>query len=193
MKTWMVAAALAVVVAYAVVVFNRLTRQRNVVREGWSGIDVQLRRRTDLVPALIETVKGYAAHERSLFEDLARTRSASVAASDVGGQAAAERALAGSLGRLLALAEGYPELKADRNFLDLQHQLAEIEDQIQMARRYYNGAVRNLNTTIQSFPELLLARALGFKEASFFELSDRAEGASPRVAFDAGKPNAGKT
>ena len=188
MKTWMVAAALAVLVVYAVVVFNRLTRQRNVVREGWSGIDVQLRRRTDLVPSLIETVKGYAAHERSLLEELARTRSASVAASDVGGQATAERALAGSLGRLLALAEGYPELKADQNFLDLQRQLADIEDQIQMARRYYNGAVRNLNTMIQSFPELLAARAFGFKEEPFFELADRAEGASPRVVFNAGKP-----
>jgi LemA protein len=186
-SSWMLAGALAVIVVYIVVVFNRLTRQRNVVREGWSGIDVQLRRRTDLVPALIETVKGYAAHERSLFEEVAHSRATSVAASDVGGQASAERALSGSLGRLLALAEGYPSLKADQNFLDLQRQLAEIEDQIQMARRYYNGAVRNLNTAIQSFPELLLARALGFQEAAFFELADRGEAASPRVVFDAGR------
>jgi LemA protein len=184
----MIAAALAVIVVYAVVVFNRLTRQRNIVREGWSGIDVQLRRRTDLVPNLLEVVKGYAAHERELLEEVAHRRASSVAASDVGGQAAAERALSGSLGRLLALAEAYPQLKADQNFLELQRQLAEIEDQIQMARRYYNGTVRNLNISIQSFPELLLARVLGFKEEPFFELGDRAEGATPRVAFEAIRP-----
>jgi len=185
---WIIAASVAVIVLYAAVVFNRLIRQRNVVREGWSGIDVQLRRRTDLVPNLIEVVKAYAAHERGLLEEVAKTRASSVAASDVGGQAAAERALSGSLGRLLALAEAYPQLKADKNFLELQRQLSEIEDQLQMARRYYNGTVRNLNVSIQSFPEVLIARPLGFKEEPFFELDDRSEAAPPRVAFEAGKP-----
>ena len=184
---WIVAAIAAVIVVYLIVVFNRLVRQRNVVREGWSGIDVQLRRRTDLVPNLVETVKAYAAHERSLFEDVTKNCASSIAASDVGGQATAERALSGALGRLMAVAEAYPQLKADKNFLDLQTQLSEVEDQIQMARRYYNGTVRNLNTSIQSFPEVILARALGFKEAPFFELGDRGEAAAPQVAFQGGK------
>jgi len=185
---WILGAFVVLVVVYAVVVFNRLIRQRNVVREGWSGIDVQLRRRTDLVPNLVETVKAYAAHERGLLEDVTRKRASSIAASDVGGQAAAERALAGSLGRLMALAEAYPQLKADKNFLDLQDELANVEDQIQMARRYYNGTVRNLNISIQSFPDVLLARPLGFKEEPFFELEDRAEAAAPQVAFRGSKP-----
>ena len=185
---WMIAAVVVMVVVYAIVVFNRLIRQRNVVREGWSGIDVQLRRRTDLVPNLVETVKAYAAHERGLFEDVTKNRASSIAASDVGGQAAAERALSGALGRLMAVAEAYPQLKADKNFLDLQAQLSEVEDNIQMARRYYNGTVRNLNTSIESFPEIILARALGFKEAPFFELGDRSEAAAPQVAFEGKKP-----
>ena len=185
---WIVAAVVAALVLYAVIIFNRLIRQRNVVREGWSGIDVQLRRRTDLVPNLVQTVQAYAAHERGLFEEVTKRRAGSIAASDVGGQAAAERALAGSLGRLMAVAEAYPQLKADKNFLDLQAQLAEIEDQIQMARRYYNGAVRNLNISIQSFPDVLVAHLLGFKEEPFFELEDRGEAAAPQVAFPGAKP-----
>jgi LemA protein len=184
---WIIAAVAAAIVLYGIFMFNRLVRQRNVVREGWSGIDVQLRRRTDLIPNLIETVKGYAAHERGLFEDITKHRASSIAANDVGGQEAAERALSGSLRRLLAVAEAYPELKANQNYLELQHQLAEIEDQIQMARRYYNGAVRNLNIAIQSFPDVLLARMLGFKEEPFFQLDDRAEAAAPQVTFPGAK------
>src|SRR5437868_2050210 len=149
---WIIAAVVGVILIYAIVVFNRLVRQRNVVREGWSGIDVQLRRRADLVPNLVDTVKAYAAHERSLFEELALQRASSLTASGVGPQAAAQQALAQSLGRLIALSEAYPQLKADQNFLKLQSELSELEDQIQMARRYYNGAARNLNVTIQSFP-----------------------------------------
>ena len=167
---WIVAAAIAAVLVYAVITFNGLVRLRNMVREGWSGIDVQLKRRTDLIPNLVETVKAYAAHERGLFEEVTQRRASSIAASDVQGQASAERALSGSLGRLFALAEAYPQLKADQNFLELQKQLAETEDQIQLARRYYNGAVRNLNIAIQSFPPVLIAGPLGFKEEPFFEL-----------------------
>ena len=184
---WIVAAIATVIVVYLIVVFNRLVRQRNVVREGWSGIDVQLKRRTDLVPNLVEIVKGYASHERSLFEEIASRRAASVAASDVGGQANAERALSGSLGRLMAVAEGYPDLKANQNFLELQKELAEVEDNIQMARRYYNGAVRNLNISIQSFPDVIVARSLGFREEPFFELESRAEAATPQISFPGGK------
>ena len=184
---WVFAAIAAAVIIYLIVVFNRLVRQRNVVREGWSGIDVQLKRRTDLIPNLVETVKSYATHERTLFEEIASRRAASVNASDVGGQANAERALSGSLGKLMAVAEAYPELKANQNFLELQKQLSETEDQIQMSRRYYNGAVRNLNISIQSFPDVIVARALGFREEPFFELESRAEAAVPQIGFPGGK------
>jgi LemA protein len=185
---WIAAAVVVVILLYAVFAFNRLVRQRNKVREGWSGIDVQLRRRTDLVPNLVEVVKAYAAHERGVFEEVAQKRASSIAASSVDGQASAERALSGSLGRLLAVAEAYPELKANKNFLDLQGQLAEIEDQIQMSRRYYNGTARNLNISIQSFPDVLVARALGFSEVPYFELDNRAQGEAPQIAFPGGKP-----
>lgn len=180
---WVIAAVATVVAIYLVIVFNRLVRQRNVVREGWSGIDVQLKRRTDLIPNLVETVKAYATHERSLFEEIASRRAGSINAGDVNAQANAERALSGSLSRLMAVAEAYPELKANQNFLELQKQLAEIEDQIQMSRRYYNGAVRNLNISIQSFPDVVVARTLGFREEPFFELERRAEAATPQVGF----------
>jgi LemA protein len=184
---WIVIGILVVIVVYAIMIFNRLTRLRNLVREGWSGIDVQLKRRTDLVPNLVETVKAYAAHERSLFEEVAARRASSIAADNVQGQAAAEQALHGALGRLFAVAEAYPELKANKNFLDLQQQLAGIEDQLQMARRYYNGTVRNLNTSIQSFPENVIANALGFHAEPFFELEDRTEAKAPGVAFPQAK------
>jgi LemA protein len=184
---WIVIGVIAAIIIAAIVIFNSLVRMRNVVREGWSGIDVQLRRRTDLVPNLVETVKGYAAHERGLFEDVAKNRAQSIAADNVGGQAAAEKALQGSLARLFAVAEAYPELKANKNFLELQQQLAEIEDQLQMARRYYNGAVRNLNIGIESFPGVLLARPFGFREEPFFELDDRSQAAAPQVSLG-GKP-----
>jgi len=184
---WIIIAILVAIALYAIVVFNRLTRQRNMVREGWSGIDVQLKRRTDLVPNLVETVKAYAAHERGVFEDVAAKRASSIAADNVRGQAAAEQGLHAALGRLFAVAEAYPELKANANFLDLQKQIAEIEDQLQMARRYYNGTVRNLNISIQSFPDNVVAGLLGFKPEPFFELDDRSEAAAPTVAFPQAK------
>ncbi len=188
MQTWIILAILAVAVIYVVAVFNRLVRQRNLVREGWSGIDVQLKRRTDLVPNLVEAVKAYAAHERAVLAEVTAMRAASMAASGVGSQAAAERGLQASLGKLLAVAEAYPDLKADKNFLALQEQLAGIEDQLQMARRYYNGTVRNLNIAVQSFPASLLAGLLGFGTEPYFELDDRSEAAAPSIAFEAPKP-----
>jgi len=166
---WIVAALAAALVIYAVVVFNRLVKARNRVREGWSGIDVQLRRRSDLIPNLVDTVKAYAAHERQLFEEIAARRTSILAASGVGDRAAAEQSLQGSVGRLIAVAEGYPRIKADQNFRKLQEQIAEIEDQIQMARRYYNGTVRDYNIGIQSFPDTLVARTFGFREQEFFQ------------------------
>jgi LemA protein len=187
MEKWIGLAILAAAAIYGVGVFNRLVRLRNLVREGWSGIDVQLKRRTDLVPNLVETVKGYAAHERSVLEEVTATRASSVAASNVNAQASAAQAMQASLGKLFAVAEAYPELKADKNFLALQQQLADIEDQLQMARRYYNGTVRNLNTAIQSFPTNVLAGRFGFHEQPFFELDDRSQAAVPGVAFQASK------
>lgn len=182
MSEWMGLVVVAGLVGYAAFLFNRLVRLNNLAREAWSGIDVQLRRRTDLVPNLVAAVKAYAAHERGLFEDLAARRASSVAADTVPGQAAAERALDSALGRLFALAEAYPELKADRNFRDLQGQLAEIEDQLQMARRYYNGTVRDLNVAVQSVPDLVVARLAGFTPRPFFEIDD-GDAAAPRVEF----------
>jgi LemA protein len=183
---WIILAVVAATAIYAIFVYNRLVRLRNMVREGFSGVDVQLRRRTDLVPNLVETVKAYAAHEHSVLEEVATTRASSIAANDVPGQAAAARALQAALGRLFALAEAYPQLKADKNFLELQNQLAEIEDQLQMARRYYNGTVRDLNIEIQSFPSSLIAGAMHFAPAPFFELDD-ATRAAPTVSFAASK------
>jgi LemA protein len=179
---WVVIAVAAAVALYAIVVFNRLIRARNLVREAWSGIDVQLRRRSDLIPNLVETVKSYAAHERALFADVADKRSTAMNAAGVAGKAMAEQELQGSLRRLMALAEAYPQLKANENFVALQTQLAELEDQLQMARRYYNGTVREFNTGIQSFPDVLIARPTGFREQPFFQ-ADEASAAAPQVSF----------
>ena len=177
-----VIAVVAVIAINAILIFNRLIRGRNLVREGWSGIDVQLRRRSDLIPNLVEIVKGYASHERTLFEDIAAKRTSAMAAGGVPEKAAAEHALQGSLGRLFAVAEAYPDLKANQNFLNLQNQLAELEDQLQMARRYYNGTVRDFNTGIQTFPDVLIARAFGFREEQFFQI-DAASAAAPAVSL----------
>jgi LemA protein len=180
---WIVIAIVAVILLYAAAVFNRLVRARNLVREGWSGIDVQLRRRTDLVPNLVEAVKGYAAHERGVLEEVTATRQTSMAAADVPSQAAAALALKGAIGRLMAVAEAYPQLKADENFRKLQDQLANTEDQLQMARRYYNGTVRDFNIAIETFPNALIARPAGFRDQPFFELDDRADAAAPKISL----------
>jgi LemA protein len=179
---WIVIAVLVAVGLYAIVEFNRLIRARNLVREGFSGIDVQLRRRSDLIPNLVETVKAYAAHERTLFEEIASRRTSAMNASGVAGKAAAEQELQGSLRRLFAVAEGYPQLKASANFLALQGQIAELEDQLQMARRYYNGTVRDFNIAIQSFPDVLLARLAGFHDEPFFQ-TDAESTATPSIDF----------
>ncbi len=166
-----------------IVLYNRLVRLRNMVREGWSGIDVQLKRRANLIPNLVETVKGYMGHERNLLEKVTELRSQSMQAGDLGEKQRVENALTGGLARLFAVAEGYPELKANQNFQDLQKQLADIEDQIQLARRYYNGTVRNLNIAIESFPGNLVAGWFAFQPAEFFEIEDAADRAVPKVGF----------
>jgi LemA protein len=178
-----VAAVLIVVGLYAISIYNRLVANRNLVKEGWSGIDVQLRRRADLVPNLIETVKGYAAHEKGIFEEVTAARARSLSAQGVGAQAAAESGMQAALGRLFAVAEAYPDLKADANFRELQTQLATVEEDIQSSRRYYNGAARNLNTLIESFPSNLVANQFRFTPVDYFEIGDEAARAVPKVDF----------
>jgi LemA protein len=167
----------------AVMIYNKLVTNKNMVAEGWSGIDVQLKRRTDLIPNLIETVKGYMGHERGVLEKVTELRAQSQAAQGVGDKARAEGALGAALANLFAVAENYPDLKASQNFSELQKSLADIEDQIQLARRYYNGAARNFNILIQSFPSNLVANTFGFKTVEYFEIEDAAERAVPKVAF----------
>jgi LemA protein len=181
--TYLVAATVVAVLIWGIIIFNRLVRERNLVREGWSGIDVQLRRRADLIPNLIETVKGYAAHEDKLFRDIAELRAKSIAGGTVAEQSAVGQAMSAALGRLFAIAEAYPELKADANFRDLQDKLSHIEDEIQLSRRYYNGAVRNLNTMIESFPTNIIAGQFSFQKAEFFEIGDAAAREVPKVDF----------
>ena len=175
---------LALLLLWMVIDFNKLVSLRNRASGAWSDIDVQLKRRHDLVGNLVETVKGYAAHERNTLESVTLARSRAESARNEARPAdsgQAERALTGEVGRLFAVAEAYPDLKASQRFLDLQRALVEIEDALQNARRYYNAVVRDFNTRIQSIPDSLIARPLGFREREFFELEDSSEAAAPRV------------
>jgi len=165
---------------WAVLAFNRLVRLRNQVRAGWSDIDVQLMRRHDLVPMLVESVRAYAGHEKSVFERVTALRTAAMEVSSPQRLAKVEAALEHEVGRLLAIKEAYPELKASGNFLKLQRDLVDIEDHLQYARRFYNGAVRELNDGVQRFPNLLIANACGFRQAEFFEAADDA-GSVPKL------------
>ncbi len=175
----------AVIAVAAVLLYNGLVKARQVAEEAWSGIDVQLKRRADLIPNLIETVKGYAAHESGTFEKVVelRNRAQAVPAADVEGRAAAEGLLGQALGRIFALAEAYPDLKANQNFVELQKSLETIESEIQMSRRYYNGAVRDLNVKVESFPSNLLAGPFGFVKKTYFEITDEADRVVPAVKF----------
>jgi LemA protein len=166
--------------AGAIFLFNRLVRLRNQVRAGWSDIDVQLTRRHDLVPMLVEAVKAYAGHEKTLFERVAELRSEAISAKSPARLADIEGALEHEVGRLLLIKEAYPELKASENFLKLQNDLVDVEDHLQYARRFYNGAVRELNDGVQRFPDVLIANAFGFKPAEFFEAPAGAE-AAPKL------------
>lgn len=178
-------AIIAAILVYAVIVYNGLVKSRQMVEEAWSGIDVQLKRRADLIPNLIETVKGYAAHEKSTLEEVItlRNKAQAVPAGDVAGRAQAEGMLGQALGKLFALAEAYPDLKANQGFLDLQASLETLEGEIQMSRRYYNGAARDLNVKVESFPSNLVARNFGFTKASYFEITNEADRAVPSVKF----------
>lgn len=179
---------LAIIVAvagYAIFLYNDLVRKRQLVEEGWSGIDVQLKRRTDLIPNLLETVKGYMGHERETLEAVTRARAAATAGANAGPEERArlEGALSGALGKLLAIAEAYPDLKANTTFLEFQQALQTVEDELQLSRRYYNGATRDMNTAVESFPQNVIANTFKFEKAEYFELESEADRAVPSVKF----------
>lgn len=178
-------AVIVLIALYAVFIYNGLVRARQMAEEAWSGIDVQLKRRADLIPNLIETVKGYAAHEKSTFEEVVelRNRAQAVPQGDVAGRAQVEGLLGQALGRVLALAEAYPDLKASENFAELQSSLETLESEIQMARRYYNGAARDLNVKVESFPSNLIAGQFGFAKREYFEITNEADRTVPSVKF----------
>jgi LemA protein len=180
---WIVLGVIVLALLYFIGTYNRLVRLRALVKEAFSGITVQLRRRADLIPNLVETVQGYASHEREVFEEVSKARAASVNAGSVTATAQADAQLTGVLGRLFAVAEAYPELKANQNFLQLQDQLSGIEGELQSARRYYNATVRDLNSTIQSFPAVFIARPMGFTEEPFYQDDDPAIQSAPKVSF----------
>jgi LemA protein len=173
----------ALVVLWAIATYNALVRSRNKVDEAWSGIDVQLKRRHDLVPNLVETVKGYAAHERQTLELVTNARAAAIRADDEQQVGQAESLLTAALGNVRALAEAYPELRAAEGFQSLQAQLAEIEDEIQAARRIYNANVQHFNTLTQTVPNNLVAQPLSFSGRDFFQLEAPADRAVPAAAF----------
>ncbi len=168
-----VGAVAAVLLLYLVLTFNRLVRLRNETQTGWANIDVQLKRRSDLVPNLVEAVKGYAAHERETFDEVTKARTAAQQASGPAEAAHADAQLSGGLNKLLAVSEAYPQLRASENFLALQQELADIEDKLAAARRYYNQTVYRYHTVKQSFPAVLIAGALGFHEREFFGTDER--------------------
>ena len=184
--SWLLIVVIVVVVLlalWAVLLYNGLVQKRNRVDNAWAQVEVQLKRRHDLVPNLVETVKGYAAHERGTFDSVTQARANAINAQGPAQQAQAENALTGALKSLFAVAEAYPELKANENFLDLQGQLRDTEDRIAISRQVYNDTVLTLNNAIQVFPAVLLAGALGFSKREFFEIDDAAERDTPQVSF----------
>lgn len=182
---WIVLGVVAVLLVWLVLIYNGLVRLRALVKEAWSGITVQLRRRADLVPNLVSTVEGYASHERELLQQVTAHRSDAVAAKGVGATAQADAAFSGMLGKLVAVAEAYPDLKADANFRQLQEELAQIEEELAGARRYYNATVRDLNTSVQSFPNVLVAGPFGFREEESYADDVQALQVAPTVSFGA--------
>lgn len=178
---WIVIGLVVLLLVLGALGYNRLVRLRNEADTGWSNIDVQLERRTDLIPNLVESVRGYAAHERGVFEEVTRARTALQQASSPGAAGEANDVLTAALGRLFAVAEAYPDLKASENFLRLQEELTDTEDKISAARRYYNATVMHYNNGIQSLPWVLVARPLGFREKEYF--SAEGDTAPPQVSF----------
>ena len=180
---WIIIVVAAVIVFWIIAVFNGLVILKNRAKEAWADIDVQLKRRYDLIPNLVETVKGYAAHERELFEKVTQARTFAMNATGLSNKADAENVLSGTLKSLFAVAENYPDLKASANFLELQRELTDTEDKIQAARRFYNTNVRDLNIKIESFPANLIAGSFGFKQMELFQTASEAEKQPVSVKF----------
>lgn len=174
---------LGAVVLGVILSFNGFVRMRNRVKEAFADIEVQLKRRYDLVPNLVETVKGYASHEKEVFDRVSQARSQAMGAKNMKDKAGAENMFSETLKSLFAVAEAYPELKANQNFLELQRELVDTEDKIQSARRFYNGVVRDFNTSVESFPGNILAKIFGFKSSELFETSSEEEKQPVKVRF----------
>jgi LemA protein len=186
MTGWIIIGIIVLLAVIAIGIYNKLVRLRALVKEAFSGITVQLRRRADLIPNLVETVKGYATHEKATFEAITQARAAlgAAGAGSVAATAAADASMTSLIGRLFAVAEAYPELRASENFQQLQSEISAIEGELQSARRYYNATVRDLNTAIQSFPNVLFARPLGFTEEEPYADPDASIQSAPKVSFD---------
>jgi LemA protein len=182
---WIVLGVIVVIAIAGVISYNRFVTQKNLIKDAWANIDTELRRRYDLIPNLVETVKGYATHEREVFEEVTRARaSAAGATGSPAAQAAAEGPFMAALGKLFAVAEAYPDLKANQNFLALQSELSNTEDRLQTARRFYNANVREFNTRLQAFPSSVIAGMFHFEPAEFFEIPDEIrEAGAPQVDF----------
>lgn len=172
---------LVVIGIWFIAMYNQFVQLTNRVKEAWSDIEVQMKRRYDLIPNLMETVKGYAAHEKDVFENVTKARAAAIGAQGMDGKAQAENMLSGALKSLFAVAEAYPQLRANENFLNLQNELTDTEDKVQAARRFYNGNVRDFNTLLQTFPQNLIANMFGFKSSEFFGLEESEQAAKQPV------------
>ena len=168
---------------YGVSIYNNLVKNKNLMQEGWSSIDVFLKKRNDLLPNLIETVKGYATHEKELFENVTKARNLVQNANSISEYSEADNALKNSMMNLFAISENYPDLKANQNFINLQNELSSLEDEIEMARRYYNGVVRDNNTYIEVFPSNIIANMFTFKKGTFFEIKDQSEREPTTIFF----------
>ncbi|KGK30853.1 LemA family protein [Cellulophaga sp. E6(2014)] len=164
-------------------IYNGLVRKKTLMKEGWSSIDVFLKKRNDLIPNLIETVKGYATHEKTLFENVTKSRNMVQNANTVADQSAAENALKNSMMNLFAVSENYPDLKANQNFIELQNELTSMEEEIEMVRRYYNGTVTDNNIAIETFPSNIVANMFNFEKGTFFEIKDAAQREPVKVSF----------
>lgn len=185
MTTLVIVGILGAVAFYGIAIYNALVKATQMVKEAWSGIDVQLKRRSDLIPNIVESIKGYAGHEKDTLREVTemRTRVQAVPEGDIAGRAVAEGLLGQALGKLMAVAEAYPDLKANENFLQLQQTLDKIEGEVQMSRRYYNGAARDLNVKVESFPSNFVANYFKFQTAEFFEIEDAGDRKVPEVKF----------
>ena len=182
---WIILAIAVAIVVFIITIYNKLVKNRQSVEEGWSGIDVQLKRRSNLIPNLLAAVKGYMKHEKELLEGITKMRSQANSVADKGPneRSKAEGALGAGLMNLFAVMENYPDLKANQNVMDFQNSLQEIEDQIQLSRRYYNGAVRIMNVSVESFPSNMVANYFGFISAEYFEIDEPAARQVPKVEF----------